>query len=173
MLRHSRTIPVTFRQAVTDTAILGQHIPKGTTIGFLANGPGVMMRSIPVNSDKRSDTTRAHMRKTDSLDDADILEFLPERWLTTRTTETEYEEIVFDSSKCPAQAFGMGPRGCFGKKLAYMEIRTFLTLLFWEFKLDPIKSELATDDEMVSLTRTPKHVFVKLTKPQGASNVVC
>ncbi|KAF5658571.1 cytochrome P450 monooxygenase 1A1 [Fusarium heterosporum] len=164
MLRHSRSVPITFRQAITDTEILGQHIPKGTTIGFFANGPGIMMPKIPVNSEKRSDATRAHMRKTDLIDDADISEFCPERWLTTKTTETGDEEIVFDFGKCPAQAFGIGPRGCFGKKLAYMEIRIFLTLLFWEFKLDPIKPELATDDEMISLTRTPKHVFVKLAK---------
>jgi cytochrome P450 len=166
MLRHSRVAPVTFRQATTDTEILGKFIPKGTTIGFLANGPGVMMPSIPVNHGKRSEATRTHMYKTDLLDDADISEFLPERWLTTKTTDTGDEETVFDPNKCPSQAFGLGPRGCFGKKLAYMEIRTFLTLLFWEFKLDPIAPELTTDDEMISLTRTPKNVYVRLTKAQ-------
>ncbi|KAM0224246.1 hypothetical protein ACHAQD_002631 [Fusarium lateritium] len=166
MLRHSRVAPVTIRQATTDTEILGKFIPKGTTIGFLANGPGVMMPGIPVNSGKRSDAARTHMYKTDLFDDADISEFLPERWLTTSTTDTGEQETVFDPNKGPSQAFGLGPRGCFGKKLAYMEIRTFLTLLFWEFKLEPIASELATDDEMISLTRTPKNVYVRLAKVQ-------
>ncbi|CAJ0546731.1 Ff.00g013580.m01.CDS01 [Fusarium sp. VM40] len=167
MLRHSRVAPVTIRQATTDTEILGKFIPKGTTVGFLANGPGIMMPSIPVNSGKRSAAARTHMYKTDLLDEADISEFLPERWLTTKTTDAGDEETVFDPSKCPSQAFGLGPRGCFGKKLAYMEIRIFLTLLFWEHKLEPIPPELATDDEMISLTRTPKNVYVKLAKVQG------
>ncbi|GAB0146748.1 hypothetical protein EsHS_00007138 [Epichloe bromicola] len=166
MLGHSRVAPVTFIQAVTDTEILGQHIPKGTTIGFLGNGPGVMMLSIPVDSAKRSEAVRAHMHKTDLFDSADISEFVSERWLTTKTTERRDDEMVFDPSKCPSQAFGLGPRGCFGKKLAYMEIRTFLTLVFWEFKLEPVKPELAADDEMISLTRTPKNVYIKLTKMQ-------
>jgi cytochrome P450 len=166
MLRHSRVAPVTLRQATTDTEILGKFIPKGTTVGFLANGPGIMMPSIPVNSGKRSAAALAHMYKTDLLDDADISEFLPERWLATKTTDTGVEETVFDPSKCPSQAFGLGPRGCFGKKLAYMEIRIFLTLLFWELKLEPIPPELATDDEMISLTRTPKNVYVRLAMVQ-------
>lgn len=166
MLGHSCVAPVTFIRAVIDTEILGQHIPKGTTIGFLGNGPGVMMPSIPVDSAKRSEAVRAHMHKTDLFDNADISEFVPERWLTTKTTERRDDETVFDPSKCPSQAFGLGPRGCFGKKLAYMEIRTFLTLVFWDFKLEPVKPVLAADDEMISLTRTPKNVYIKLTKMQ-------
>jgi cytochrome P450 len=164
MLRHSRVAPVTLRQATADTQILGRFIPKGTTVGFLGNGPGVMMPSIPVNSEKRSEAALAHMERTQLFDEEDLAQFVPERWLTTNVNENGEEETAFDPQKRPSQAFGLGPRGCFGKKLAYIEIRIFLTLFFWMFKLEPIKPELATEDEMLALTRSPKNVYVKLAK---------
>ncbi|KAG4261410.1 hypothetical protein FPRO03_11961 [Fusarium proliferatum] len=164
MLRHSRVAPVTLRQATTDTQILGRFIPKGTTVGFLGNGPGVMMPSIPVNTEKRSEAALAHMERTQLFDEQDLAQFVPERWLTTTVKGEGEEETVFDPQKRPSQAFGLGPRGCFGKKLAYIEIKIFLTLFFWTFKLEPIKPELATEDEMLALTRSPKNVYVKLAK---------
>jgi cytochrome P450 len=164
ILRHARVAPITLREAVTDTQILGHHIPKGTTIGFLGNGPGVMMPTIPVDPNKRSQSSRAHVNKMELFDESDISQFVPERWLTTETKDNGEEVVVFDPNRGPQQAFGMGPRGCFGKKLAYMEIKAFFTFVFWEFKLEPIKAELATDEEMVALTRAPKNVYVKLTK---------
>ncbi|RKL10176.1 hypothetical protein BFJ68_g8792 [Fusarium oxysporum] len=166
MLRHSRVAPVTIRQATTDTQILGRFIPKGTTVGFLGNGPGVMMPSIPVNQEKRSEAVLAHMERTQLFDEEDLAQFVPERWLTTTVNGEGEEETVFDPQKRPSQAFGLGPRGCFGKKLAYIEIRIFLTLFFWMFKLEPIKPELVTEDEMLALTRSPKNVYVKLAKVQ-------
>ncbi|KAF4338405.1 cytochrome P450 monooxygenase 1A1 [Fusarium beomiforme] len=164
MLRHSRVAPITIRQATTDTEILGHFIPKGTTVGFLGNGPGLMMPSIPVDPAKRSEAALAHMERTQLFDDEDLTQFVPERWLTTQVNDKGEKETVFDPQKRPSQAFGLGPRGCFGKKLAYIEIKTFLTLFFWTFKLEPIKPELATEDEMLGLTRSPKNVYVKLAK---------
>ncbi|KAI1036032.1 hypothetical protein LB504_011390 [Fusarium proliferatum] len=164
MLRHSRVAPVTLRQATTDTQILGRFIPKGTTVGFLGNGPGVMMPSIPVNTGKRSEAALAHMERTQLFDEQDLAQFVPERWLTTTVDGEGEEETAFDPQKRPSQAFGLGPRGCFGKKLAYIEIKIFLTLFFWTFKLGSIKPELATEDEMLALTRSPKNVHVKLAK---------
>lgn len=163
-LRHARVAPVTLREAVTDTQILGYHIPKGTTIGFLGNGPGVLMPSIPVDPSKRSEASRAHLDKMGLFNESDISQFVPERWLTKQTNEDGDEETVFDPNNGPQQAFGLGPRACFGKKLALMEIKAFFTFVFWEFKLEPVKPELATDEELVALTRAPKNVYVKLTK---------
>ncbi|XEV02460.1 hypothetical protein FSHL1_007747 [Fusarium sambucinum] len=164
ILRHARVAPITLREAVTDTQILGYHIPKGTTIGFLGNGPGVMMPSIPVDPKKRSEASQAHVNKMELFDESNISQFVPERWLTTQTNEKGEKVTVFDPNNGPQQAFGLGPRACFGKKLAYMEIKAFFTFVFWDFKLEPVKAELATDEEMVALTRAPKNVYVKLTK---------
>ncbi|KAF5023423.1 hypothetical protein F66182_4523 [Fusarium sp. NRRL 66182] len=164
ILRHARVAAVTMRQAMTDTEILGVHIPKGTTIGFLSNGPGLMMPRIPVDSSKQSEAALAHSKRVGLFYDADITEFVPERWLKTRTSETGEEETVFDPHSGPSQAFGLGPRACFGRKLAYLEIRMYFTMALWEFEWKPIKPELATHEESITLTRTPKHVYVKLAK---------
>ncbi|RFN54955.1 cytochrome p450 1a1 [Fusarium flagelliforme] len=159
-LRNARVAPVTLREAVMDTQILGHHIPKGTTIAFLGNGPGVMMPSIPLDPAKRSEASRAHMDRIHQFGESDIEQFVPERWLST----DEQGETVFDASQGPQQAFGLGPRACFGKKLVFMELKAFFTFVFWNFKLESVKDELATEEEMLALTRAPKNVYVKLTK---------
>jgi cytochrome P450 len=41
----------------------------------------------------------------------------------------------FDPSAKPVLAFGLGLRGCFGKRLAYVEIRILITLIIWNFEL--------------------------------------
>ncbi|KAF4956535.1 hypothetical protein FSARC_11537 [Fusarium sarcochroum] len=165
-LRYALVAPVTLRQAMTDTEILGVHVPKGTTIGLMGNGPSVMLPSIPIDPSKRSEAANAHIKKMGPYDESDIRQFIPERWLRTQTTETGEEETVFDSNRRPSQSMGLGPRMCFGKKLAYMEVRMFFTLLFWEFRLGPIKPELAGHEELVVMTRTPKNVYVNLKKAQ-------
>jgi len=159
-LRYSRVAPVTMREAVTDTQILGHHIPKGTTIVLLGNGPGVGMPSIPLDPDKRSEASRAHLNRMHQSGESDITQFVPERWLTTN----EEGEVVFDGSRSPQQAFGLGPRACFGKKLVFMEMKAFFTFVLWNFKLETVKDELATEEEILALTRAPKNVYVKLTK---------
>ncbi|RSL42925.1 hypothetical protein CEP54_015300 [Fusarium duplospermum] len=164
-LRHARVAPVTFRQATVDTQILGVHIPKGTSVGMMASGPGMMTPmtpSIEVDYSKRSANSKAYREKVAAFDNSNITEFYPERWLKTQKTESGEEETVFDPNSGPAQPFGLGPRGCFGKKLAYLELRIFFTMIFWEFKMNPIKPELRRQDETVTLTRSPKYVYVSL-----------
>ncbi|KAJ4328951.1 hypothetical protein N0V84_000521 [Fusarium piperis] len=163
-LRHSRPVAITLRQAMVDTQILGVHIPKGTTVGLMASGPGVMTPSVEVDYSKRTATSQAYRKKVPAFDNANIAEFIPERWLKTQKTESGEEETVFDPNAGPAQGFGLGPRGCFGKKLAYLELRIFFTMIFWEFKMNPIKPELARQEESVTLTRSPKYVYLKLEK---------
>ncbi|KAJ4171553.1 hypothetical protein NW754_013321 [Fusarium falciforme] len=163
-LRHSRAASITLRQAMVDTQILGVHIPKGTTVGMMASGPGMLAPSVEVDYGKRSANSKAHREKVPPFDNSNITEFLPERWLRTQKTESGEEETVFDPNGGPAQAFGLGPRGCFGKKLAYIELRIFFTMIFWEFKMNPIKPELRKQDESVALTRSPKYVYLSLEK---------
>lgn len=164
MMRHARPAPVTLRDALVDTQILGVHIPKGTTIGFLANGPSVLRPTLPLDEAKRTEGGRTYKQRVGTFDAADIAQFLPERWLRTQRAEGGGEETVFDQNAGPAQAFGMGPRGCFGKRLSYVEMRIFYTLVIWEFKLLRLPEALAGHEEAVSMTRFPKHVYLKLEK---------
>ncbi|EEU37408.1 uncharacterized protein NECHADRAFT_51378 [Fusarium vanettenii 77-13-4] len=163
-LRHARPGAITFRQAMVDTQILGVHIPKGTNVGLMACGPGILTPRIEVDYSKRSANSKASMEKIPAFDESNIREFLPERWLRTQKTDSGEEETVFDPNSGPAQAFGLGPRSCFGKKLAYMELRIFFTMIFWEFKMNTVKPELRGHDESVTLTRSPKYVYVSLEK---------
>lgn len=57
-------------------------------------------------------------------------EFLPERWLEDR-------DARFDADRRDAsQPFSLGPRGCIGKHLSYLELRLILGNLLWHFDLE-------------------------------------
>ena len=42
---------------------------------------------------------------------------------------------VFDSTAGPQLAFGLGPRGCYGRRMAFLQLRIFTVLLIWKFEL--------------------------------------
>lgn len=52
--------------------------------------------------------------------------YLPERWLSK-----EYCDEKFHAS----QAFSLGPRGCIGRHLSYMEMRLIMGRLLWNFDI--------------------------------------
>ena len=64
----------------------------------------------------------------------DPFEFRPERWLGKN------EKDVLDAS----QPFSLGPRGCLGRNLAWMELRTTLAKLWWLYDIDEITPSAST-----------------------------
>ncbi|KAL3444197.1 cytochrome P450 [Aspergillus insuetus] len=58
--------------------------------------------------------------------------FIPERWLADTTTK-ESNRFAADI-KTGMQPFSLGPRGCIGKNLSYMEMRVILARLVWNFE---------------------------------------
>jgi cytochrome P450 len=56
-------------------------------------------------------------------------DFIPERWLP------ENQHIYGGDAKDASQAFSLGPRGCIGKHLSYLELRLILANLLWHFDL--------------------------------------
>ncbi|RYP61516.1 hypothetical protein DL770_009770 [Monosporascus sp. CRB-9-2] len=76
------------------------------------------------------------------------LEFRPERWQGKNDTDN------LDA----AQPFSLGPRGCIGRHLGWMELRTTLSKLFWVYDLELVDRELdwLRDSEMHTLWRKPK-----------------
>ncbi|EJT67975.1 hypothetical protein GGTG_14448 [Gaeumannomyces tritici R3-111a-1] len=62
--------------------------------------------------------------------------------------------------------FGLGTRGCFGRRLAYLEQRVSLTLLVWSFELSPCPPELSGYAAVDGLTHRPKQCYVRL-RPTG------
>ncbi|KAE9965962.1 hypothetical protein EG328_009246 [Venturia inaequalis] len=59
----------------------------------------------------------------------DCDEFIPERWI----------DAAYDGDKKKAmQPFSLGPRGCMGRHLSYMEMRLILGKLLWGFDLESV-----------------------------------
>ncbi|KAK3950851.1 hypothetical protein QBC32DRAFT_6304 [Pseudoneurospora amorphoporcata] len=69
-------------------------------------------------------------------DDGDLGEFKPERWLKTNK-ETGRED--FDPLAGPMLTFGLGPRGCYGKRLAMMSLRIHFVMIVWWFRLGGVR----------------------------------
>jgi cytochrome P450 len=61
--------------------------------------------------------------------------FEPRRWLIQTEEDRVGERIAFDSTAAPTFPFGGGVRGCFRRRLAYLELRLLLVLIIWNFEL--------------------------------------
>lgn len=123
------------RVATVDTQILGYTIPKGTDVFLMNNGPGKLMEPIEVQESRRSNSSQEAKDRTGTWDTSDIALFIPERWIC---------KGVFDPLAGPAHPFGAGPRGCFGRKWALLEMRIIFVLTFWNFELLPTPEALSS-----------------------------
>lgn len=109
--RITGAVAIMMRVATVDTEVLGHHIPKGTDVFMLTQGPGFVAPSIPIDEHVRSTSSKESKDKNGAWDEATIHEFDPERWLE----EDSEGNVVFNSRAGPTMPFGAGPRGCFGK----------------------------------------------------------
>ncbi|KAF6805567.1 cytochrome p450 monooxygenase [Colletotrichum musicola] len=160
ILRIGHTVIVQERQCKEDTVVLGHHIPKGTNV-FVANrGASFTEPAFDIPEARRSTScqTAGKERGTRAWDADGMSEFRPERWLVRRENGKE----AFDSAAGPTIPFGLGLRGCFGRRLAYMEMKLILTLLIWTFELLPCPEGLSSYDDIEGLTRKPKQCYVNL-----------
>ena len=95
LLRLHAPIPLNFREAVADTSILGQHIPKGTSI-IVGNWA----------------TNRSH-----ELWGPDARDFSPDRWLGAGRMKNGGA-----ASNYAYMTFGHGARSCIGQGFARAEV---------------------------------------------------
>lgn len=109
--RLGQAIPAVIRMATQDTVILGHHIPKGTDVFMLLNGPSYQSPAFHLSESLRATESQDSKDKYGIWDDADIGEFKPERWLK----EEKGEDVKFDPFAGPALPYGLGLRGCFGE----------------------------------------------------------
>ena len=100
--------------------------------------------------------------------DNDRALFVPERWLVpVRGGRNEADgeadtEVEFDPAAGPSLPFGLGVRGCFGRRLAYMELRILFTLIVWNFELQLCPAELSSYRAIDGLTHKPQQCFLRL-----------
>jgi cytochrome P450 len=165
ILRLANTLPILDRQTNTDTTLFGHHIPKDTILLMLNRGPSFTEPGFQVDERLRSASCQTSKSPVGlrqwSPDGMD--KFMPERWLRTEPDGS----LTFDSTSGPSLPFGLGTRGCFGRRLGYMELRIMVTLLVWEFKMGQCSSELSGYGAIEALTHKPKQCYVKLEKLEG------
>ncbi|KAL7900613.1 cytochrome P450 [Trichoderma sp. SZMC 28014] len=161
ILRHANTIAFVVRQAQQDATVLGRHIPKGTNVFLMANGPGYLEPSMKLADEARSPGARQTARRalTHAWSDDDIDRFLPERWLET---DPDTGAEVFNTMAGPSLAFGLGLRGCFGRKLALQVLKIHFSLIVWNFDLLPIPEKLGGYEAVQKFAREPTQCYIRL-----------
>lgn len=178
ILRIGATSPAIDRQAMVDTQVLGHHVPKGTIILMLTQAQSMRSPGFDIDESCRSQTCQTakqqgkHRTQWDPLD---MNLFKPERWLVPAPTQPSSEQednadakYRFDSAAGPMLGFGLGLRGCFGRRLAYLELRILVTLIVWNFELLPCPEELSTYSVQMGVTSRPKLCYVSLRKVECA-----
>lgn len=154
-LRCNPPLPMIAREALVDTVVLGHRIPKGTQIFFMSTGPDFRTPSFHIDDSTRSQTSREKYR-TGRWDSKDIHLFDPERWMK----EDEMGHPIHDPQAGPMLAFGLGPRGCFGRRLAYLEMRIVLALLVWNFEFKKLDEPFSSYESYDGITSMPKYCYI-------------
>lgn len=156
------TIMVTTRE---DTMVLGYPVPEDTQVFLNLTGPSLNMPSVPVDERVRSPTAQKYKPTRENWDDLDPGVFRPERWLVKEADG----RMRFDLSSGPTLAFSAGNRGCWGKRLGYLELRIMLTLLLWSFELE-VPESLVSWETYDSLVTAPKQCILQVTEIDARNN---
>jgi cytochrome P450 len=109
--RLGTAIPTVIRRATRDAVVLGHVIPKGTDVFMIMNGPSFQSPGLQVEELKRSPTSKGLKDRYGIWDDADIGDFIPERFLL----EGEDGVVRFNPFAGPVLPYGAGLRSCFGR----------------------------------------------------------
>jgi cytochrome P450 len=107
----------------------------------------------------RSESCRTAKGRIGSWSAADCHIFKPERWLVMEDCKE-----TFDATAGPFLTFGLEPRGCFGRRMAYLELKIALVLLIWDFELNTAPEKLRMYGAVEKLTHQPKDCYLRLAK---------
>ncbi|KHN97204.1 cytochrome P450 monooxygenase [Metarhizium album ARSEF 1941] len=171
-LRVASVATLISRTATCDTHILGHSIPRGTDVLLSLTGPSLTEPAVPVAESRR---TAACQQAKDGMPawGEDIGEYKPERWLRVERQDGREDVHVFNPHAGPSLAFSTGPRQCFGKKLALLQLKTTMALLLWNFELKEVHESLSGWDITERLVNLPKSCYVSLARTgheEGRSN---
>lgn len=136
--------PISFREAKADCTIGGQRIAAGTPIILMTQD--VTQQGMPTiaGSPNKSWVGRDASPQLSC--------FCPERWLDS--------EGNYNPDATYSIPFSVGARGCFGKKIALLEMRIAVTVLLWNFRFEKLGAEFSGYTASDRLTRRPNRCFV-------------
>jgi cytochrome P450 len=162
VLRLNASASAVLKEAVADMEVLGCRIPKGAQMLIPLWGPSIDQPAIPVPEHVRSQSSRDH--KGSMATDWEGTEyppgeFHPERWLRK---DPSTGELVFDPKAGPQMTFSLGPRECWGKRLAFLQVRLLTTLLVWNFEFNQLPAAMDNWETMDILNAKPKVCLVSL-----------
>lgn len=162
MLRIACILPGVPRMATTDTTILGYPVAKGTNVWLLQTGPGYMEPPIPVPELRRARTSLESKLEIGAWnpDPVEMKQFLPERWLV----QTDGGQETFNAQAGPSLHFGLGPRGCFGRRLAQLNLRIIVVMIVWNFDFLECPPELSSFRGYDKIIAQPVQSYVRLAK---------
>ncbi|KAK5659468.1 hypothetical protein OQA88_669 [Cercophora sp. LCS_1] len=161
-LRCSATAPTIDRMALADTQILGYRIPKGTVVSQLCSGPSITSPAFEIDEALRSPTSLAAQRDGGTVPpnwkSEGISTWNPERWLVTGADG----KVEYNPKAGPQILFGLGTRGCYGRRLTYVESRILLTLLVWNFELLQCAPQISRLTAIMTTANAPRDCYVRL-----------
>ncbi|EHK22077.1 uncharacterized protein TRIVIDRAFT_53690 [Trichoderma virens Gv29-8] len=155
IFRCSLTEAAVTRTSIRDTEILGHFVPKDTEVFFMCNGPSIFSAAFPIDDAVRSTSSQEGKDQACHWDPTKMAVFDPERWLIE-----ENGQIIFDHSAGPLLIFSLGERGCYGRKMAYVEMKIFLTLLIWSFDFQACPEELSGYGAVDKLVHAPQQCYI-------------
>ncbi|PKS10552.1 hypothetical protein jhhlp_002306 [Lomentospora prolificans] len=131
VLRYYSPVPLTLRQAVVDTSILGQQIPRGTTVVLC---PWAINRN-------------------SFLWGEDAGRFNPDRWLSAKGGDAPASAATVGSGGASSNyaflTFLHGPRSCIGQAFAKAEFACLLAAWVGRFEFDLKNKEEYDEKNMV------------------------
>lgn len=161
ILRCSLTEAANIRTAVVDTEVLGCHIPKGTEVFLMGNGPSVFSPEFDINDSLRTQSCIESKNKVGVWKHEGMTEFDPERWMVV---DKATGQKVFNATAGPLLTFGLGERGCYGRKMAYVEMKLLITQIVWTFQLHKCPEELSSYAAIDKMTHVPQQCYIKPVK---------
>ena len=160
VLRLDSPAPVIIKQTLADTVILDRLIPKGTQIFFPLWGPSIDEPAFAVNENSRSESSQKHVHDTPNdwtSSKYPGADFHPERWL---------QDGAFNSKAGPFLTFSTGNRDCWGKRLAYLQLKLVTTLLIWNFEFLSVPESMSGREAVDILNAKPRTCVVRLRNLQ-------
>lgn len=162
-LRCSATGPICFRQTTSNCTILGHDVPAGTPLLLVTAGPSYKSSKMPhVPEHIRSVTSqksyahRMNMQPAanfqEQQDIACLDTFDPGRWIVGDHFNPEAVRVL---------PFSAGARGCFGKRIAMVDMRILITVLIATFTFPKMDDRLSSFKPVDGLSRRPRQCYVK------------